>query len=148
MNSLFGEPIVSFSDEYRWLSNFWPVYVEFDGVTYTSVEHAYVASKTTDLNMRKIVATTESPGKVKRIGRTLTLRSDWDDVRIAFMTSLIDQKFDYIPLAQKLKATGDRPIIEGNTWGDTFWGQSPLGNGENNLGKIIMNKREKLNDLS
>ena len=98
--------------------------------------------------MRKIVAATESPGRAKRIGRTFTLRDDWDDVRIAFMTSLIDQKFDDVVLAQKLKDTGDRPIIEGNTWGDTFWGQSPLGNGENNLGKIIMNKREKLNDLS
>jgi hypothetical protein len=34
-------------------------------------------------------------------------------------------------------------LIEGNTWGDTFWGVCN-GVGENNLGKTLMNVREIL----
>lgn len=40
--------ITSFKDKYRWLSNFWPAQIEFEGIKYPSVEHAYVASKTLD----------------------------------------------------------------------------------------------------
>jgi len=46
-------------------------------------------------------------------------------------------------LAQKLVDTGARDLIEGNTWGDTFWGISG-GKGENNLGKLLINQREEL----
>jgi len=37
--------INSFKGEHRWLSNFWPTYVQFDGELYPSVENAYVAAK-------------------------------------------------------------------------------------------------------
>lgn len=43
----------------------------------------------------------------------------------------------------KLLATRDRMLIEGNDWGDTFWGMVD-GEGENNLGKILMRVREEI----
>lgn len=44
-----------------------------------------------------------------------------------------------------LLATGDAVLKEGNTWNDVFWGVSlKTGQGENNLGKILMRVREKL----
>ena len=62
---------------------------------------------------------------------------------------LIDQKFDDPKLRQKLIDTGERPLIEGNHWGDTYWGQCPVGHGCNNLGKLLMKKRAQLqNDLT
>jgi predicted NAD-dependent protein-ADP-ribosyltransferase YbiA (DUF1768 family) len=46
-------------------------------------------------------------------------------------------------LAKRLTATGHRKIIEGNYWGDTFWGVCK-GIGENHMGKIIMQTRGEL----
>ena len=48
--------ISSFRGDNSWLSNFAPVEVEYDGVSYFSVEHAYQAAKTTDVDTRKLIA--------------------------------------------------------------------------------------------
>lgn len=64
------------------------------------------------------------------------------------MKDLIWQKFSFNnELSMKLLATGDQPIIEGNTWGDTFWGVCK-GVGYNNLGKLIMERRAELRNMS
>jgi predicted NAD-dependent protein-ADP-ribosyltransferase YbiA (DUF1768 family) len=42
-----------------------------------------------------------------------------------------------------LLATDDEELVEGNWWNDTFWGVC-RGDGENNLGKIIMKVRDEL----
>jgi len=48
-------------------------------------------------------------------------------------------------LRDQLLATGDAELVEGNTWGDTYWGvDSRSGKGENMLGKILMETREFL----
>lgn len=44
-------------------------------------------------------------------------------------------------LREALINTGSEELVEGNYWGDTFWGQSPVGTGQNNLGKILMEIR-------
>ena len=44
-----------------------------------------------------------------------------------------------------LLATGDAKIVEGNTWGDVFWGVCN-GVGENHLGEILMKVRQDLFD--
>lgn len=50
-------------------------------------------------------------------------------------------------LADKLVATGDAELIEGNTWGDTVWGVCN-GSGENRLGEILMRVRSEIqNDM-
>ena len=46
-------------------------------------------------------------------------------------------------LLHKLLTTGDAKIVEGNTWGDTFWGVCG-GVGENHLGKVLMRIRAEL----
>ena len=45
--------IGEFQGEYRFLSNFWPAPVEFEGITYPSVEHAYQSAKTMDMAERR-----------------------------------------------------------------------------------------------
>ena len=137
------DTIKSFTDKYRFLSNFWPAQVLFDGVTYLSVEHAYVASKTLCLETRAKITKIHSPGQVKRYGRTLVLRPDWDDVKLGIMRQLVTSKFSSHHLAQLLLATGDAELIEGNTWGDKFWGVC-RGEGSNHLGKILMDVRAQI----
>ncbi len=132
-----------FDGEYRWLSNFWLADVKFDGTVYPSVEHAYQAAKTTDSDLRRVIRQAATPGKAKRLGGCVFLRRDWERVKIPIMTLLVGRKFQDPDLRNKLKATGSIPIIEGNTWGDVFWGTCN-GHGENHLGRILMDLRDKL----
>lgn len=46
-------------------------------------------------------------------------------------------------LRDRLLATGDEYLEEGNTWGDRIWG-TVNGICENRLGKILMRVREEL----
>jgi N-glycosidase YbiA len=135
--------IEAFQGEYRWLSNFWPALVALDGHEYPTVEHAYVAAKTTDENIRAKIRSVERPGEVKRLGRGLQLRPDWDEVKLATMVDLTRQKYQHAELQARLLATGDAEIVEGNTWGDVFWGVC-RGRGANHLGRIIMETRAQI----
>jgi len=79
----------------------------------------------------------------KKRGRKVTMREDWDQVKIPIMEDLLSQKFSDPVLAKKLVETGDSQLVEGNWWGDVFWGVC-RGEGQNNLGKILMKIRERL----
>ena len=137
--------IVSFTGKFRFLSNFHPCKLVFDGIEYPSAEHAYVASKTSDIVQRYAIAEMEHPGEVKRLGRKLKIRSDWEKVKVPIMKAIVQAKFDQNPdLMDLLKETRTNELVEGNTWGDRFWGESPLGNGRNELGKILMSVRDDI----
>ena len=137
--------INSFRDEYRFLSNFWFVDVEFEGIVYPSIEHAYVAAKTLDESKRLEISKVRTPGEVKRLGRSLELREDWEDVKLDVMKELVTKKFNNSKLKRQLLATKDQELVEGNTWGDTFWGVC-RDKGSNHLGKILMQVRQELKD--
>jgi ribA/ribD-fused uncharacterized protein len=142
--ALKREPIRSFRGEHTWLSNFFRVDVVLDGVTYRSVEHALQAAKTLDPDERGRVTAVVSPVIAKGIGKKVTLRPGWDALRLEVMRDLLRQKFDPgTPLAEKLLATGDAHLEEGNRWGDRFWG-TVNGEGANHLGKLLMEVRKKL----
>jgi len=136
--------ILYFRGQYRWLSNFWPCTVTFECEKYTSVENAYVAAKTFDKAVRKEIQVAMSPGEAKRFGRKLELRHDWWDVRMSIMEELLRQKFTPgSALADCLVATGNVTIVEGNSWGDKFWGMCD-DEGENHLGRLLMKIRRDL----
>lgn len=60
------------------------------------------------------------------------------------MYNLVSNKFtNHSHLSEQLLMTGDVPLIEGNTWGDTTWGVYN-GTGTNWLGKILMEVRTSL----
>ena len=136
--------INKFSGEYNFLSNFYPVEIFFEGMHYPTVEHAYQASKTIFPLIKRAIQLCKTPGQVKRLGNKTPLRGDWEDVKEFIMETLVSQKFSNDPeLIKKLVATGDEELVEGNSWGDTFWGVYN-GVGRNNLGKILMKVRRKL----
>jgi ribA/ribD-fused uncharacterized protein len=132
-----------FHGEYRFLSNFWPARVMLGGQEYPSVEHAYQAAKSHSPAEREAIRTTASPGEAKRMGQRLACRrADWEEVKIEIMRDLVSQKFSGGPLLDLLLDTGDQELIEGNDWGDTFWGVC-RDRGENHLGKILVAIREE-----
>lgn len=132
-----------FDGKYAFLSNFYssPIVPFNDGIIYPTVEHAFQAYKTTDINKRKEIATQPTPGKAKRLGRHVKMRDDWREIRIDVMYIALKEKFRDLELRTKLLATGNAELIEGNWWGDKFWGVCE-GEGENNLGKLLMKIRE------
>ena len=136
--------ISEFQGEYRWLSNFWAATVIYEGISYPSVEHAFQAAKTLDRHARKEIASDPNSAKAKQTGRRVQLRSDWEEIKLSVMYSLVLDKFTRnAELKKKLLATGDQELTEGNTWNDTIWGICN-GKGENWLGKILMAVRGRL----
>lgn len=135
-----------FRKEYSWLSNFQKVKITHKGITYPSVENFYVAMKTNDTKIREDISKM-TPSEAKLKGRKLDLRKDWEKVKIDVMTWGLCEKFKQEPFKTKLLNTGDENIVEGNYFGDTFWGVDLKQNpnvGENYLGRILMNIRKVL----
>ncbi len=137
--------IDKFEGDYSFLSNFYMHPVSYSLIRYPSNEHAYRAAKTLDLEKREIIRNAKTPGEAKKLGRSIELREDWDQIKIAIMTKLVFRKFRNTTLRKKLLDTGESLLIEGNWWGDTFWGECK-GKGQNHLGKILMAERDRINE--
>ena len=132
-----------FRGEYDFLSNFYQATVTYDGITYDSSECAFQAQKTLDNEVRKTFEHM-TPSASKKAGRRVQLRDKWDDIKGVIMLDIVRQKFLQHPdLAEKLLATGDGYLEEGNNWGDRYFGVVN-GIGENVLGCSLMIVREEL----
>lgn len=130
-------PITEFRGKYRFLSNFYPT----PHCPWQTVEHFFQASKALTKAPHKHVLTAPSPSEAKRRGARVILRPDWEEIKVDVMRDALALKFAYdSPLANMLLATEHRLLIEGNTWGDTFWGQCK-GFGHNMLGVLLMERR-------
>lgn len=146
--------IQKFDGRYGFLSNFYPCEIVHQGIVYPSVEHYYVAMKCngpqfmngsqyTPIDFREMVAKIAHPGTVKKLGRKISVRKDWNDKKLEFMNWAVREKFKDEKLAEMLLDTGEEEIVEGNSWNDTFWGVCE-GKGQNHLGKILMKVRDEL----
>jgi len=137
-------------------SNFyWPFPVRLDGEAYDSVEHAYQAAKFLAPGLRILFRSADgigtTPGEAKKLARKLTaqehLRKDWEQASLGIMEDLVRQKFSLYPtLREKLLATGEEELVEGNYWHDNFWGACSCRKCEgrekhNHLGRILMKVR-------
>lgn len=137
--------INSFEGEFEFLSNFYPSEIEYEGVKYPTVEHAFQAAKTKDLRTRLFIAKMETPGRAKRAGRSIALRPDWEEIKYAVMAECLKKKFEIPELKVKLLETGNQFLEEGNTWHDRCWGVCHCdkcgGLGLNHLGYMLMQIR-------
>jgi len=139
------DKISRFNNRYFFLSNFHPVRITVENVEYSSVEHAYQASKTLSLPDRIIISKLPTSGQAKRYGRSVSIRPGWDKLKVDVMLSLLRQKFSNSTLRAMLLNTGEAELIEENWWGDNFWGVYD-GYGENMLGKLLMKVRGEIKE--
>ena len=156
--------IEHFTGDERWLSNFWLCDIDFEGVTYPSTEHAYMASKTLDPIERAAILACDTCAKARRLGQSVTLRPGWElpyvsyegwssdegmimphPLKVEMMWRHVRKKFfRHEELGDRLLATGDHHLVENSSrWNDRFWGVSN-GRGQNNLGRVLMTVREEL----
>jgi ribA/ribD-fused uncharacterized protein len=163
--------ITEFRGEYRFLSNFYelPVFYQHPdmqgAIWWPTAEHAFQASKSSQPSEVKRILEAGSPRDAKQLGRQATCRDDWEQMKKRVMFSVLLAKFapDYIDLsthqlAAQLVATAPHVLVEGNTWGDDYWGAVPgmQGNvtlsqhwtpdlaGHNYLGRLLMAVRDIL----
>ncbi len=133
--------INQFRGKYSFLSNFYETEIYCWGFKYRNSEAAFQAMK----NPLKAGMFEGLDAKAaKKLGRTVELQEDWEKNKEDFMYTVCLAKFTQnAELEEKLLATGDKILEEGNTWGDTEWGVCN-GAGKNLLGKILMRIRGEL----
>jgi ribA/ribD-fused uncharacterized protein len=149
-----GRRISDFQGKNFFLSNYAPAKVRLDGMEFPTVEHAYQAAKTLEAAARQKIREASTPGLAKKMGRKLTKIPEWSDVKVEVMRDLVHQKFEQHPdLKKLLLATGDAELVEGNTWHDNFWGDCRCSrcqaiSGENRLGRLLMEVRQRLREAA
>ncbi|MCD8083009.1 MAG: NADAR family protein [Clostridiales bacterium] len=132
-----------FQDEYYFLSNFYPCEMEYNGIRYQNSEAAFQAQKCANRSDRMRFSNLNA-SEAKKLGRSVSLRPDWEEIKVGVMREVVRAKFRCNPdLKDKLIETSGEYLEEGNTWGDRIWG-TVNGNGANLLGKILMDLREEL----
>ncbi len=139
--------IEEFQGDYRFLSNFYPSPFEYEGKQWPTVEHAFQAMKSLSVDEQETIRNLSTPAEAKKAGKQVNLRTDWEDVKIPLMRSLVYQKFlQNEDLKNKLLETEDAILEEGNNVNDRIWGICPpnSGDGQNKLGKILMEIRSKI----
>lgn len=140
--------IKEFDKEWAFLSNFYWQEIEHEGIVYPTNEHFFQAMKTLDPAERRAIANSGTPGQAKRMGRKVSLRPDWENVKVAIMKEALYKKFADEELADWLVETSDEELVEGNWWHDNFWGSCSCekckDQGLNMLGKLLMEVREEI----
>lgn len=138
--------VTSFQGPYRFLSNFYPTPVTpvgFDDYSFPSVENAYHALKVIGSDWKFFQRC--SPAQARKTGHSMKIRSDWEFVKVQIMEDLLRQKFQNPLMRDLLKATDTALLVEGNDWGDSFWGfDIKKGIGQNILGELLMKVRSEL----
>jgi len=138
-----------FRGDWNILSNFYTTPQPFTwmGLAWTCSENAFQWAKLPDKLREKSalagIFQKITAGESKALGKIITLRDDWDDIKVGVMKAILKQKFESPIMRYKLQDTGDKELVEWNTWYDVFWGKDvKSGEGENNLGKILMEIRK------
>ena len=132
-----------FDGEYAFLSNYSASPFRINYVLFPTMEHYFQANKADNQNDYLHIAYAPTPGEAKRLGRKIQLRPNWEKIKDEVMLTGLRKKFADPELRSLLLATGDEELVEGNYWGDTYWGVCN-GVGQNKLGKLLMQVREEI----
>lgn len=131
-----------FRGRYYFLSNFYPGSIEIDGFRYESAEAAFQGQKS--LDHAHLFTGGISPLEAKRLGRRIPINiREWNARRLAAMERVVWAKFAQNPQLQEMLLAVSEPIVEDNTWGDTYWGKC-RGAGSNHLGQILEETKDAL----
>jgi len=137
--------MIEFSGKYAMLSNFYDNQITYNKITYKNNEAAFQAQKTDSDKIRKQFSRM-FPSEAVRKGKTLQLRTDWnDELAEKIMYEINKIKFSQEPFKTLLLETKDEVLENRNGHGDIVWGICD-GKGENKLGKILMKIRTELRD--
>lgn len=147
--------IKEFRGENYFLSNYYTAPFEWRDIEFRSGEQAFAYAKTffADHDVvfwQRTILDAKTPGDAKKAGRNRVMNLDvkeWDKHKVQYMREIVHSKFGGVPgLAGQLINTGSCMLVEGNDWGDKFWGRcldTKTGKmvGLNTLGVLLMEER-------
>lgn len=145
--------------DYFFLSNMAPVPGGIEtpeGIRVPTAENLYQAQKFNDEFVKEQVYGAASGYEAKKLADRFVsegapVREDWEGAKLDIMRDIVERKFAAgSRMAKMLLETDGEELIEGNNWGDTYWGVSPVGskNGENWLGRLLMERRSELQEVT
>ena len=143
MAEKFNDFIGFYPREYFVFDNFSSFKVFYNGVLYSTVEHAYQASAP---EIAKQITDSFSAHEAQKIAYANQdkRRADWDNIKLKLMEELLRLKVEQNPyVKKKLLETGDYLICEDSPK-DGFWGIGADRKGQNQLGKLWMKLRAEL----
>lgn len=124
----------------NWFSNMRPfdVPMKYGDLVFLTPEHFYQAMKDKNPEYRRAISHLNSPFDAKKKGKTANLRDDWHKVKLDVMEYALKYKFHPSTYWGKKLQTYNKPIVEFNNWGDTYWGVDIYSDvGKNHLGKLL-----------
>lgn len=136
-----------YEQDYYVLSNFSAFMIMWSGEIFPTSEHAYHWAKFPDDPLKqsslRIASSAHLAFKMAERWKQYR-RPDWDEIKVDMMRGILQAKVEqHEYVCRKLLATGDRELIE-DSWRDPFWGWGENRDGQNMLGKLWMEIREKL----
>ena len=157
--------VPEFRGDYFFLSNYYVAPFTWRNVEFHSGEQAFAYAKTffaVDDRPKNYkgefvseaeyfqahILNARTPGDAKKLGRQVKINVEgWDKYKIMYMREIIHAKFLTAgnAIAGQLINTGAMMLVEGNDWGDKFWGRCKdadgIWRGLNTLGVILMEER-------
>lgn len=136
------------NERYGEFSNFSHHGIEMDGLWWPTVEHYFQAQKFEDTSYQEKIRTSSSAKIAAELGRSrkVQIKTNWDAVKRSIMKDAVLKKFQtHDKLKDLLLTTKNLRIVEGSI-NDYYWGCGQDGSGKNELGKILMEVREILNN--
>lgn len=131
---------------YGCFSNFAKYPIVLKGKVWPTVEHYFQAQKFAGTKYEEEIRLAETAMKAAELGRDRNkpLRDDWETVKIQIMKEALIAKVNQHPSIKSiLLSTGDCMLVE-HTSNDSFWGDGGNGQGQNMLGKLLMEIRNGL----
>lgn len=140
-------------EEGGFMSNFFVgTPIVFNGHVFRTSEHLYQALKVgpTDPEAFNKIRDAKTAKEAAAFGRdpSIKLRPDWEEAKIWAMRMALLLKFEEAELRVQLLDTGDAELVEDtSSSGDKVWGQVN-GEGQNLLGKLLMEIRTFYRDIN
>jgi len=133
--------------DYGFLSNLFKCQVVFEGKRFPTAEHAYQYGKFIDRKVADWAMQAPKPHLLCIIAHGLfpyDVVKNWNEIKVSRMKDVLTAKFTQdIAMGYELVETKDLVLIE-NSKSDSFWGCGKKGTGQNTLGMLLMELREKL----
>jgi ribA/ribD-fused uncharacterized protein len=128
-------------------SNFYASPLRVGNETFLTAEHLFQYRMATLLDYQDLaqeIKSAESPFRAKQLAKNLPKNRD---LELSVLRDVVRIKQHQChSFAAKLRESGERQLVENTR--DDFWGKGPGGSGSNNMGKLLMELRNKLNNDS
>jgi hypothetical protein len=135
------------SGPYGYLSNLYKAPIYFEGFIFPHSEAAYQFGKPRDRTVADWIVAAPKPHLCAMAAHGLLVYDiveDWNIKKVDRMRRVLLEKFtQHQILAGYLLSTGSKILIEESKT-DAFWGIGKKGNGQNMLGKLLMETREQI----